>query len=229
MQLRPAALGVLAWLALSVSILSQETPSRQAASAPAVTFTLDFPQSTPAHYSISVEAGGHARYECTGKVAPDSDDQTYQTEFEVSAVNRERIFDWAKQAKYFAGKIDSGNGKLAFTGAKVLSYHDGQRSNTAQYNYSNQEPVRQLTALFQGMAETLEYGRRLAYYHRYQKLALDEELKRMEAQARSNELNEIQGVAQVLREIVDDTSVINVVRARAQALLTMGSGGAGGP
>jgi hypothetical protein len=228
MRLWPAAMGVLAWLALSASILSQETPSSRTASAPTVTFTLDFPQSTPAHYSISVEAGGHARYECTGKIAPDSDDQAYQTEFEVSSGNRERIFDWAKQAKYFAGKIDSGNGKLAFTGAKVLSYHDGQRSNTAQYNYSSLEPVRQLTALFQGMAETLEYGRRLAYYHRYQKLALDEELKRMEAQASNNELNEIQGVAQVLREIVDDTSVINVVRARAQALLRMGSGGAGG-
>jgi len=228
MQLRLAALAVSAWLALSAPILAQQAPTSQTASVPTVTFTLDFPQSTPEHYSISVQAGGHARYECTGKIAPDSDDQPYQTEFQISAGNRERIFDWAKQAKYFAGKIDSGNGKLAFTGAKVLTYHDGQRSNTAQYNYSNLEPVRQLTSLFQGMAETLEYGRRLAYYHRYQKLALDEELKRMEAQARNNELNEIQGVAQVLREIVDDTSVINVVRARAQALIKMGTGTAGG-
>jgi hypothetical protein len=77
--------------------------------------------------------------------------------------------------------------------------------------------------LFQGMASTLEYGRRLSYYHRYQKLALDDELKRMEAQARDNQLSEIQGVTPVLREIVEDASVINIVRARARELLQMGS------
>jgi hypothetical protein len=76
------------------------------------------------------------------------------------------------------------------------------------------------------MGGTLDYGRRLAYYHRYQKLALDEELKRMEMQARNNELSEIQGVASALQEIVEDTSVINVVRARARELIQMGSGAA---
>ena len=97
-----------------------------------------------------------------------------------------------------------------------------------RYNYSNSAAVQQLTALFQNMAGTLEYGRRLAYYHRYQKLALDEELKRMEAQAKSAELSEIQGVAPVLQEIVDDTSVINGVRARAKELIEMGSGAGAG-
>jgi hypothetical protein len=215
--------GVLAVAAMSAPLMAQQMAGGSAASTTMVTFTLDFPHSNPAHYSIAVDGTGHASYECTGKVADDSEDQPYRAEFEVSAGNRERIFDWAKRAEYFAGKIDSGNRKLAFTGAKVLSYQDGQRSNTARYNYSNLAAVQQLTALFQNMAGTLEYGRRLTYYHRYQKLALDEELKRMEAQARNSELIEIQGVAPVLREIFEDTSVINVVRARAQELMQMGS------
>jgi len=214
---------VLGLGATSALLVSQQSDGGPAHSAPTVTFTLDFPESNPAHYSISVEATGHASYECRGTIAKDSEEQTYRTEFEVSARSRQNIFDWAKQAKYFAGKIDSGNDKLAFTGAKALGYEDGQRSNTARYNYSTLEPVRQLTTLFQSMAGTLEYGHRLAYYHRYQKLALDEELKRMEAQARSNDLSEIQSVAPVLREIVEDSSVINVVRARAQELVQMGS------
>jgi hypothetical protein len=199
-----------------------------AASIAAVTFTFDFPQSNPEHYSIAVDAAGHARYECTGKVAEDSEEQPYRAEFEVSAGNRERIFEWAKQAKYFAAKVDSGNRKVAFTGTKTLSYHDGQRSLTAKYNYSSVAAIQQLTALFQNMAGTLEYGRRLSYYHRYQKLALDEELKHMEAQARNSQLSEIQGVAPVLQEIVEDTSVINVVRARAKELIEMGSATAAG-
>jgi hypothetical protein len=198
------------------------------ASSPTVTFSLDFPASDPTHYSIAVDSTGHASYECTAKLQENSEEQTYQAEFSVSAVSRGRIFEWAKQAKYFAGKIESGNQKLAFTGTKTLSYQDGQRSVTARYNYSNLEPVRQLTALFQNMAGTLDYGRRLAYYHRYQKLALDEELKRMETQAKNNELSEIQGVAPVLQQIFEDTSVMNVVRARAKELIQMGSGAANG-
>ena len=73
------------------------------------------------------------------------------------------------------------------------------------------------------MESTLDYGRRLAFYHRYQKLALDDELNRMEAQAKENELSEIQSVEPVLQEIVDDNSVINIVRARAKALIQMES------
>lgn len=199
-----------------------------AASIATVTFSLDFPQSDPSHYSITVDAAGHASYESTVKVEESADEQSYRTEFSMSPGNRERIFESAKQAKYFAGKVDTGNQKLAFTGTKILSYQDGQRSFTARYNYSNLEPVRQLTTLFQNMGNTLDYGRQLAYYHRYQKLALDDELKRMEAQAKNNELNELQSVQPVLQEIVDDTSVINVVRARARTLIEMGSAGAKG-
>ena len=219
---RAVWLGMLAVAAMSAPTIAQQTANASAASTAMVTFTLDFPESNPAHYSIAVDATGHARYECVGTIAEDSEEQPYRVEFQASAGSREKIFDWAKRAQYFAGKIDSGNNKLAFTGTKLLSFQDGQRSNTARYNYSNLAAVQQLTELFQRMGGTLDYGRRLSYYHRYQKLALDDELKRMETQARNNELDEIQGVAPVLQEIFEDASVINVVRARAKELIEMG-------
>jgi hypothetical protein len=217
------AMGAVSLGAMS-GLLVAQTDGGRAPSTATLAFTLDFPQSRPAHYSITVDSSGHVVYECKGAVAEGSEEEDYRAEFEVSAGNRAKIFDWAKQAGYFSGKIDSGNNKLAFTGTKLLNYQDGQRSNTARYNYSNLEPVRELTGLFQKMAGTLEYGHRLAYYHRYQKLALDDELKHMEAQAKNNELSEIQGVAQVLQEISDDTSVINVVRSRARELIQMSAG-----
>jgi hypothetical protein len=223
--LRALGIGLLA-VATVPAMLSQQPQSDSGATA-VVTFTLDFPQSNPEHYSISVDAAGHARYECTGKVTDDSEEQDYRTEFDMSAANRERIFSWARQAKYFSGKVDSGNRKMAFTGTKTLSYRDGARSSAAEFDYSPLEPVRQLTSLFQNISNTMEYGWRLAYYHRYQKLALDEELKNMEAQARRNELSEIQGVAPVLQEIFEDASVINVVRARAKEMIQTGNAPAG--
>jgi hypothetical protein len=190
-----------------------------------VTFTLDFPGSDPDHFSISVQSDGHAHYECSGKISPDSEDrENYQADFNFSDATRTRMFDLAAQAHYFSGKIDSGNRKIANTGAKKLSYKDGQRDFTATYNFSPHPAVEQLTTLFEGVSATLEFGRRLAYYHRYQKLALDEQLKLMEDQARRGDLVELQSVKPVLQEIYDDSTVMNVVRARAQRVMEMGAG-----
>jgi hypothetical protein len=185
------------------------------------TFTLDFPNSAPEHYSMSVQADGHAKYESTGRISLESEDRDhYQTDFSFSDATRARIFQLAAQAHYFSGKVDSGK-KLAFTGAKKLVYTDGQRNTSAEYNYSTSVPVQQLTTIFQTVAATLEYGRRLSYFHRYQKLALDQELKRMEEQARNGEIAELQAVKPILQQIYDDSSVINVVRARALRIMDM--------
>lgn len=205
-----------------VSMMSGKAAAQAASEfSPTVIFTLDFPASNPTHYSITVDSKGHATYECSVKIEDTTDPETYRTEFQVTSPDRDHIFQWAKQAKYFSAKIDSGNNKIAFTGDKTLAYRDGQQSPSAHYNYSSVEPVRQLTALFQNLQVTLDYGRRLAFFHRYQKLALDEELKHMETQARNNELSEIQAVSPTLQQIIDDTSVISVARARAKELILM--------
>jgi hypothetical protein len=189
-----------------------------------VIFSLDFPNSDPEHYSILVQSDGRAKYESSGKVSKDSDDdQSYQSEFTLSDATRARIFELAAQSHYFSGKIDSGNKKLAFTGAKKLVYKDGQHDTSAEYNYSSQPSVQQLTTLFQGMAATLEFGRRLTFYHRYQKLGLADELKRMESEAHAGELAELQSVKPILQQIYDDQSVMNVVRAHAKIIMDMGN------
>jgi hypothetical protein len=211
---------------LAVALILRATAAH-AADPATVTFTLEFPTSDPDRYSISVTADGHGKYECSAKIAPESDDrENYQAEFVLSPAGRARVFDLAAQAHFFAGKVDSGNRKLAFTGSKTLTYKDGQHSGSANYNYSTVAPVQELTSFFQNLSSTLEFGRHLAYFHRYQKLALDEELKRMEDQARNNELSELQAVQPVLQQILDDPSVLNVVRSRAERLLAMGKAGA---
>jgi hypothetical protein len=211
------------WFAASVLVFLLGLPSYSRAAQPAaVSFTLDFPNSQPEHYSISVDSDGHAKYESSGKISADSDERdTYQTDFNFSDATRARIFQLAAQANYFSGKIDSGNKKLAFTGSKKLTYKDGQRNFAADYNFSALPAVQQLTALFQSMSGTLEFKHRLSYFHRYQKLALDEELKRMEDEARRGQIIELQAVTPALQEIYDDPSVIKVVRARARRIIDM--------
>jgi hypothetical protein len=222
-RLRPAGIILLLLLA-ALSSWAVDAPS-----AATVTFSLDFPRSEPEHYSISVTSDGRARYECSAKISEESEDrENYASEFTFSEATRARIFDLAAQAHYFSGKVDSGNRKLAFTGAKKLIYTDPEHNHTAEFNFSSVAPVQQLTELFQSVAATLDFGRRLAYAHRYQKLALDDQLKKMEDAARHGELAELQAVKPILQQIYDDNSVMNVVRARAQRLMEMGKTSAPG-
>jgi len=197
-----------------------------AADPPTVTFSLNFPGSEPERYSISVHSDGRGSYDCSAKVSAESEDRAdYHADFVLSGASNAKIFDLAARAGYFRGKLDNGNKKLAFTGAKILAYKDDQKEFSAEYNVSSLPAVQQLTSLFQSVAATLDFGRRLVFMHQYQKLALDDELKRMEQEARSGQLAELQAVRPILQRIYDDSSVINIDRALAARLIQMGETG----
>ena len=191
----------------------------------AVTFTLDFPTSQPEHYSIRVPSDGSAHYQSSGRLAADPDQtDSFDLDFTVTAETRQKIFELAAKAGYFQKDLDSHHKGLAFTGKKTLAYKDAQRSGESTYNYSPNPAVQDLTSLMQSLSSTLEFGHRLDYDRQYQKLALDEELKRMEEMAHSNQLVEVTAIQPILDRIVADQSVINVTRARAQRLLERASG-----
>ena len=201
-------------LAVTASLAQQSPPAT-------ISFSLDFPQSIPDHYVITISSDRHATYDSTGKLTPESDPgDPFHDDFTVSADTCKKIFELAAKVKYFEGQIDSGNKKLASTGVKVLKYEEGSRKTEATYNYSAIPAVQQLTAVFQNISTTLEFGRRLDFFYRHQKLALEDELKHMEESAKSNNLGELQAIAPILQRIAADHSVLNVTRARAQRLLS---------
>jgi hypothetical protein len=207
---------------LLVLTASAQTP------APTVSFTFDFPGSEPEHYVIFVTADGHGHYESDGKLSPDAEKgDAVQSEFSVTPEFRNQIFQLAKRAHYFSDNVDSKKNGIASTGKKTLAYKDENRNSQATYNYSPNPAVQELTSMFQGLGGTLEFGRRLEYYYRYQKLALADELKRMEEMANNNSLQQVGAISGTLRKIANDQSVINVVRMRAERLLIK-SGAAGG-
>jgi hypothetical protein len=187
---------------------------------PTVSFTFDFPGSDPDHYAISVSEDGNASYDSTSKLSPESAaGDSYHSDFTVSQATQARVFDLARRAHYFEGQTESKSKNQAFTGTKTLTYKDAQKSTRASYNNSPAPAVQELTAFFQALSTTLEFGHRLDYYLRYQKLALDEELKKMEEMSNAGRLEEISSVAPVLQKIADDPAVIKLVRARAERLL----------
>jgi hypothetical protein len=210
---------LLVCLALCLACFPLGAQAQQSA-VPTVTFTCDFAHSEPDHYVISVSDDGKGSYDSDSKLSPEAEaEDTFHMDFTASQAGRARVFDLARRANYFEGEIDSKKKNLASTGTKTLTYKDAQRNTHASYNYSPVAAVGELTAFFQALSTTLEFGHRLDYYLRYQKLALDEELKKMEEMSNGHQLEEISAVAPVLQKILDDPTVINVVRARAQRLL----------
>jgi hypothetical protein len=192
----------------------------QQAGTPTVTFTLDFPGSEPSHYGVSVSFNGRTSYISDGKLTQDSDPGVpFTVDLDISGTTVARIFALAKEADYFEKNVDLKKKKMAFTGDKTLTYVDERRNTTANYGYSSVPAVQELTTLFQRLSATIEFGRRLEYQYRYQKLALDEELKHMEDASTQGGLVELAAAAPILQKIIQDPSVMNTVRARAQRLL----------
>jgi hypothetical protein len=211
-------------LFLAVSLGGQKKPG-----IPEITFSLDFPNSDPAHYLITVAADGNGTYESNGKLSLQAETgDPVRSEFTLSKATCSQLFDLAKRAHYFAGNLGSKKENIASTGTKTLTYQDEQRNTKATYNYSPMAPVQEITRLFQNLSNTLEFGRRLQFEYRYQKLALAEELKNMESESDSGFLFDMQTISPILQQLVDDHSVMNVARERAQKLLLQGEGAATG-
>ena len=207
-----AALFLICLLSLSL-VCGVEPPAT-------VTFILSFPGANPSHYEIVVGSDGQGSYKSDGKIDERSDaGEEASLQFTPSDKTREQIFNLARQAHYFEGKADSGRKNIANTGEKTLAYKDAAHDSHTTYNYSTVQPVAQLTSIFQGLSTTLEFGRRLEYFHKYEKLALDNELKKMEELQEENMLGDIHAIEPTLRAIAKDSSVMNVSRARALRLL----------
>jgi len=191
-----------------------------AGEASVVTFTLDFPESQPEHYSLRVPSEGPAHYESSGRLSSDSDvTDSFDFDFTLSAETRSKILALAAKAGYFQKDLDAHHKNIAFTGKKTLTYKDAHVAGEATYNFTSNPAAQELTALFQNLSATLEFGHRLDYDRRYQKLALNQELQRMQEMAQTNLLAELSAIQPILEKIVADQSVVNVARARAQRLL----------
>ena len=192
---------------------------------PTVTFDLVWAQVTPQEFMVRTQADGPSSYLSRNplkQVQPGEEKEPdYTINFTMSARDAGRIFQWAQQANYFNGDFQYKAHAVANTGKKTLTYADESRHFQTIYNHSENKAVQQLTALFQGISSTIEFGRKLQFKHKYDKLGLEDELKAMEDAADSHNLAEIQIIAPTLQSIANDESVLNIARRRAKHLLAM--------
>src|SRR5450759_6015855 len=178
-------------LVLPASAQPQAAP---AAAQPSVTFNFEWSQGIPwQKYSITVQADGNTHFQ--GTPAPDGpggDTDPFQQDFTMSEANRSKIFDLAKKLNYFQGDFDSHLKRIAQTGSKTLEYKSATAHGSATYNWSQNVDVQELTDLFVAIASTLDYGRKLTFQYRFDKLGLNarlRELADLQANPYAEELN----------------------------------------
>jgi hypothetical protein len=211
-------------LLLTASTLSAQAPAPAATPAPAhatITYIFDWPQGIPwTKFSIEVQSDGKAHFDGTPHPeANNSDTDPVQQDFTMSASNRERIFDLAQELNYFQGDLDAHIKHIAQTGQKTLQYQSPQVRGTATFNWSQNPDVKELTQLFTGIATTIDYGRKLEFQYRFDKLGMADRLKELEELKANQEVAELHLITPILRKIADDPNVMNIARQSAQHLL----------
>ena len=202
--------------------LSQEIPK---AGGPKVVFEFEWAQADPHWYQISVDALGNTEYQSQPKLNPgETQGEPYVLKFIVTSKTRERIFALASAANRFEGNFDyKGSTRMAQTGAKTLRYVEDGKTTASTFNYSDNKNVMELATVFQSIALTVDMGHELSQARRFDKLGVDAILRRLEEMAKDNDVIEIQAIAPVLRQIVDDHLSLNIARQRANRLLASAS------
>lgn len=198
-----------------------------------VAFKFDWDQGQPwVKYTISVDDSGNARFEGVGSPSENGDNDSFRQDFTMSAANRNKIFELAKKTNYFQGNFEGKQKNIARTGEKTLEYHGkgdggGQAvSHSTTYNYSPSSDIQELTRLFQAIALTLDFGRKLAFQYRFDKLGMDDRLKSLQDMQASHFVEELEVIEPILQKIADDPNLMNIARTTAKQLLN--SAGAGG-
>lgn len=200
-------------LIFSVAVFAQDVSS--VASIPRIELSFENPSLDPPYYRLAIDQDGGAEYSSN---RPGEDAAESATRFKISSSTRDRIFGLVAEVNYFEGDFDFKKHRVAFTGVRTFTYTAGPARHSTRFNWTENRRLSELSAIFEGIAATLESESKLNYLRRHDKLGLNAHLARMEQQAKSGWLKELRLLSQVLNEVANDPSVMHIARQRAQKL-----------
>jgi hypothetical protein len=208
-------------LLVTLLLLSSLTAAAQQSAPPAsIRYSFDWAQGFPwQKYTMNVQSDGKAHFEGTPQADGSYDTDPYEQDFTMSPTNRQKIFDYARWLNYFQGDFDSHLKHVAKTGTKTLQYDSPQEKGSTTFDYSQHPEIQELARLFAGIATTIDYGRKLAFQYRFDKLGMDKRMKELEQLHKDGNVEELQIIAPTLRKIADDPNMMNISRQSATRLL----------
>ena len=140
-------------------------------------------------------------------------------EFQVSDRTRRTAFNVTRQLDFFRERADEAVSSAQNTSVRTLAYHDSQFNNQITFSFSSDTEIEELASIFEEISETLEFGRRLAYFHKNDNSGLDAELDHVQSNADRRTLREFSAIAPTLQRIVSDNHLAMAPRHKAEAIL----------
>ena len=208
------ALAVMTAVALPTAWAQLDLPE-QGPRIATVEFTSSQPGINPGYYSVVIDSMGTASYWSL----PNSDLQTgspYSVEFEVSAQTRAEIFQLTQQLRLVDGDFQN---EYSEPWLKSLTFSDGPIEHAIFYTNSANPSMNQLTVLFEKIADTLEFGRRLAAFRTRNPQGLTSELLQMKQELAQGNLAEVRAIAPTLQAVASDSAVPEIARRYAGDIL----------
>jgi hypothetical protein len=191
-----------------------------------IVFKFDWNQGMPwLRYTLTVDDAGNTHFDGVGSPSENGENDSFTQDFRMSDANRQKIFDLARKADYFRGTLEAKQKNIAKTGEKTLEYHgkseDGALApaRSATYNFSTNNDVQELTRIFQAVAATLDFGRKLAYQYKFDKLGMDARLQSLKDLQASHYVEELQAIEPILQKIAGDPNMMHINRVTAKQLL----------
>jgi hypothetical protein len=197
------------------------------AQAPAtVSFHFEDQRMQPARYTITLHPDGSGHFHAEpGPNNPDDiaalPSEGQDRAVQITPATAQHIFEIAKAKKSFNMACEGGDAHLAFTGKKTLDYEGADGKGACTFNYSKDPKIQWLTTEMQGIAATLEAGRRLEIEHEHGRLSLDAELESLETMVQNGQAVELETIAPTLLAIVKDDAVMQRAQKRARHLLAI--------
>lgn len=187
---------------------------------PVVQFTCDWRAQNPPLYSIAIDSAGRATYHSQPTADPNggSAPPPYSVEWTAGNETRAKIFEAIEKLDYLQGNFET-HARVAQTGIKTITYKDLSHNTSITYNYSDNPSLQNLTRMFLSIQSTAEAGRQLAHDLRYDKLAIDADLKSLQEQQRSGNAIEFGSVEPILQRIANDPAMMRMSQQRARAML----------
>lgn len=191
---------------------------------PRISFDFKDPALTPAVYHLEFDANGIGHYHSEPISGSEADatgvvPQPFDHPLEVSAPVRDQLLALAHSRHLLDGDCESHQRKVAFTGAKTITYTGPDGRGSCTFNWSQDLQVMKAANAFIAIASTLEAGRQLRLSYLHDRLSLDAELETLANEVKSGNALEIENIAPELQAIASDTAVMKRAQARAAALL----------
>ena len=176
---------------------------------PRLTYTKEFPGSSPAYIAITVERSGDVAY----KESKDED----PLQCKLTGPETDEIFGLAQKLEFFTRPLES-NLKVAKMGLKTFRFDDGATSHEVKFNYSLDEDARLLNDWFERIAESEQSFIRLERAVKYDKLGVNEALLLLQISYEKSRLVGPEQFLPLLDRVVKNDSYLHMSRERSAAL-----------